>query len=135
MTIKTATGNSTISKWRYKLTIVTFQLILAPNNKEKGTFMAKCYTSAMAHIIFTDNLRRHIDCPAQTVSGGTVAQLLAQVFNNNPRLRGYLLDDQSRLRKHMLISINGRLIEDRIHLSDRVPDDAEVYIMQALSGG
>lgn len=89
----------------------------------------------MATVIFTDNLRRHIDCPQQTVKGGTVSQILQQLFSSHPGLKSYVLDDQNRLRKHMLISINGSLIKDKIYLSDSVAEDAEIYIMQALSGG
>ena len=35
----------------------------------------------------------------------------------------------------MHIAIDGRIIQDRIHLSDAVEKQAEVYIFQALSGG
>lgn len=90
---------------------------------------------AMANLIFTENLRRHIDCPALTVAGTTVAEVLKNAFTDNPQLKGYILDDQNRLRRHMLISIDGNIIEDRIYLSDKVTDNAEIYIIQALSGG
>jgi hypothetical protein len=46
-----------------------------------------------------------------------------------------VLDEQGTLRKHMAVFINGESIHDRIHLSDPVPPDGEVYVMQALSGG
>ena len=39
------------------------------------------------------------------------------------------------LRKHMLVFIDGEQIHDRTGLSDPVTADAEVYVMQALSGG
>ena len=35
----------------------------------------------------------------------------------------------------MTIFVNGLAIQDRKNLSDPVPADGEVYIMQALSGG
>jgi hypothetical protein len=35
----------------------------------------------------------------------------------------------------MAVFVNGLAIRDRLKLSDPVPEDGEVYIMQALSGG
>jgi hypothetical protein len=46
-----------------------------------------------------------------------------------------VLDDQSALRKHMNIFVNGNRVLDRTHLSDPVPSDGEIYVIQALSGG
>lgn len=89
----------------------------------------------MATLIYTDNLKRHIDCPTQQVAGNTVAEVLKNAFAENSRLRHYVLDDQNRLRKHMLISVDGELVSDRIYLSDSVNSDSEIYILQALSGG
>jgi len=89
----------------------------------------------MATIIFTENLRRHIDCPQQTAEGDTLREVLDNLFALNTTLKSYVLDDQNRLRKHMLISIDGELINDRVYLSDAVTEQAEIYIVQALSGG
>ena len=52
-----------------------------------------------------------------------------------PKLRGYVLEDDGSLRKHMNIFLNGQQIADRKHLSDAVGEDDELYVMQALSGG
>jgi hypothetical protein len=35
----------------------------------------------------------------------------------------------------MVVFVNGRAIADRLGLTDAVPEGAEVYVMQALSGG
>ena len=61
--------------------------------------------------------------------------VLGVVFSENPRLRGYVLDDQGRLRKHVAVFVDGKLVEDREALSDAVRDDSEIFVMQALSGG
>ena len=50
---------------------------------------------AMARIVFTANLRRHVDCPAAAADGETVREALEAIFRANERLRGYVLDDQS----------------------------------------
>ncbi len=89
----------------------------------------------MPKVIFTDNLKRHVDCPPMDVGGDTVRAALAQVFEINQKLKGYIVDDQGRLRKHMLIAVDGQMIHDRIHLSDKVKPDSEIYVLQALSGG
>lgn len=89
----------------------------------------------MSRVVFTRNLERYISCPATTVAGNTVRAALEAVFADNPKLRGYILDDQGQLRKHVLIAVDGDIIADRITLSDPVAENAEVYVMQALSGG
>ncbi len=92
-------------------------------------------TNAVVRVTFTENLQRHVACPPSAVGGKTVREVLDAVFSTNQRVRGYVLDDQGALRKHMIVFVNGRAVGDRTRLSDDVPDDAEVYIMQALSGG
>ncbi len=46
-----------------------------------------------------------------------------------------MLDEHGAVRKHMVVFVNGQMICDREKLSDPVPEHAEVYVMQALSGG
>lgn len=89
----------------------------------------------MTRVSFTENLKRHIDVPPMTTAGGTVRSVLDAVFDQNPRLRSYLLDDQGRLRKHVNVFINNGLSQDRTHLSDPVAETDEVFVFQALSGG
>ena len=89
----------------------------------------------MPRVVFTDNLKRHIECPPRAVDAATVKQALDAVFGDNPALRGYVLDDQGRLRRHMLIAVDGEFISDRIALSDPVKETSEIYVAQALSGG
>ncbi len=89
----------------------------------------------MPHIAFTTHLERHVKCPARNVDGDTVRAVLEAAFADNERARAYVLDEQGALRHHMVIFVNGRAVQDRERLSDRVPDDAELYVMQALSGG
>jgi hypothetical protein len=89
----------------------------------------------MARVIFTPNLQRHVACPAADVSGNSVRAVLEAFFRSNQRARGYVLDEQGALRKHMVVFVDGTCIADRQGLSDPVPADGEVYVMQALSGG
>ncbi|MGQ0553818.1 MAG: MoaD/ThiS family protein [Planctomycetota bacterium] len=89
----------------------------------------------MPRVTFTSNLQRHVAAPDCRVDPGTTAQVLAQVFAQHPRLRSYVLDDQGALRHHMQIFVDGRRVVDRSKLSDPVGPQAEVYVLQALSGG
>jgi molybdopterin synthase sulfur carrier subunit len=91
--------------------------------------------SAIASVVFTQNIQRHVQCPATAAPGATVREVLDAVFEGNPRARGYVLDDQGALRVHMVIFVDGRQVRDRRGLSDAVSGDGEVYVMQALSGG
>ena len=89
----------------------------------------------MARVVFTANLARHIAAEPVEASGATVREVLDAVFAGDDVARSYVLDDQAALRKHMNIFVNGNRVRDRIHLSDPVPGDGEVYVIQALSGG
>lgn len=89
----------------------------------------------MARVSFTANLERHLSCPPMEAPGGTVREVLDRVFAENGPARGYVLDDQAALRKHMAIFVDGFLIRDRVGLSDAVRDDSNIYVVQSLSGG
>ena len=89
----------------------------------------------MAHVTFTENLRRHVDCPPADAPGATVREALEQVFAGNPRLRGYVVDERGGLRRHMVVFVDGAMLRDRESLSDAIGAGAEIYVMQALSGG
>ena len=89
----------------------------------------------MASVVFTQNLQRHVACPPTSAEGATVREVLDGVFRENPRARAYVLDDQGELRVHMVIFVDGLQVRDRAGLSDPVPPNGEVYVMQALSGG
>jgi len=85
----------------------------------------------MPRVAFTGNLKRHVAAPETRAEGASVDEVLANVFAANPRLRGYVLDDQGRIRRHVNVWVNGA----RATLSSAVGDDDEIYVFQALSGG
>ena len=84
---------------------------------------------------FTPNLARHLACPDADVAGGTLREVLDQYFEKNPRVRGYVLDDQGAVRTHVAVFVNQELIRDRGTLLDAVTDGDEIFVVQALSGG
>jgi sulfur carrier protein ThiS len=89
----------------------------------------------MPQVVFTPTLQRHLTCPPSEVPGTTVREVLDRVFGNEPRARGYVLDEQGALRKHVVVFVDGEAVQDRSGLSDGVRAESQVYVMQALSGG
>ena len=89
----------------------------------------------MPRVIFTSNLQRHVNCPEAEVAAGTLRAVLAQVFAAQPQARGYVLDEQGHLRKHVTVFIDGQRVRDRDRLDEVVGESSEVYVMQALTGG
>jgi hypothetical protein len=89
----------------------------------------------MPRVSFTYALQRHVTLPPVEVPGESVREALDAVFADNARARGYVLDEQGAVRQHMVVFVNGEPIKDREGLSDPVPADGEIYVMQALSGG
>lgn len=69
------------------------------------------------------------------VPAGSVAEILRAVDELAPGFSDYVLDEHGALRRHVNICLNDTIVIDRETLSDRVPEDATLYIFQALSGG
>lgn len=88
----------------------------------------------MAHVTFTQSLQRHVSCPPREVPGRTVRDVLEGYFAAEPRVRGYVLDEQGALRRHVVIFVDGQQTQDR-ELREQVGGGASIYVMQALSGG
>ena len=89
----------------------------------------------MPTISFTSALRRFLAAPSAKVEGATLGEALAAVFASRPALRGYVLDDQGALRRHVAVYVNGEPASDRAGLTDPVGPHDEIYVFQALTGG
>ena len=89
----------------------------------------------MATVRFTRNIQRHVECPTREIEGSTLRMVLDSYFRENDRARGYVLDEQGRIRQHMVVFIDGELVRDRDGLSDRVEPNSVIDVIQALSGG
>lgn len=89
----------------------------------------------MPTVSFTPHLQRFLAAPPARVAGATVGKALAAVFAERPALRGYVLDDQGAVRRHVAIYIGGEPLRDRTGLSDPVGPEAEIHVLQALTGG
>ncbi len=90
----------------------------------------------MATVKFTYALKRfYPDLDSLDIEAENVGEVVQSIDKNYPGIKGYLLDDQGSLRKHVNIFVDGNLITDRTRLLDKLNTNSEVYIMQALSGG
>ena len=89
----------------------------------------------MAHIVFTPQLRRFTETPELDTPATSLRAALEAAFAVNPRLRGYVFDDQGHLRGNVVAFIDGRRCTDRVMLDDVLAPDSRVHVLQALSGG
>ncbi|MFM1907502.1 MAG: hypothetical protein RLZZ591_1179 [Pseudomonadota bacterium] len=90
---------------------------------------------AMITVEFAPSLRRHVDCPNQTVPSGSLREVLESALLAAPALAHYVFDDQRSVRKHVAVFVNQQLVLDRTNLALTLADDSKVLVIQALSGG
>jgi sulfur-carrier protein len=89
----------------------------------------------MPRVLFTPQLKRFTETPEVHTPAATLRAALEAAFALNPRLRGYVLDDQGHLRANVVAFIDGRRCTDRVVMDDPLQPDSTVYVLQALSGG
>ena len=89
----------------------------------------------MPRVFFTAHLRRHVKADTVEVEAPTVRDALERIFDSEPKLRSYILDDRGAVRQHVMIFVNDRPLGDRETLSDQVDAKSEIHVLQALSGG
>ncbi len=89
----------------------------------------------MAKIIFAPAIQRHVQIAEHNVPANSLREALHAVFIIAPALRDYIVDEQDRLRKHVTLFIDNEQIDDRRDLDQAISDQAEIYVVQALSGG
>ena len=84
---------------------------------------------------FAPHLRRHVDCPPQTVVATTLRTALEGALLAAPSLRHYVFDEQDHIRKHVAVFLNGVLVRDRVRLDTPLNEGDKIDVIQALSGG
>lgn len=89
----------------------------------------------MAVVHFTAHLATLVPADGVETEAGTVGAALDQVFAANDQARGYVLDEQGRLRKHVCIFLDGERLAHAAALAAPLRSQSEIYVMQALSGG
>jgi predicted ribosome-associated RNA-binding protein Tma20 len=92
----------------------------------------------MARVEITPHLHRFFPAlqgRVVEVDAGAVRDVLRAVDALAPGFADYVLDERGALRRHVALSIDGRIVIDRDTLSDRVPASGVVHVFQALTGG
>jgi molybdopterin synthase sulfur carrier subunit len=72
---------------------------------------------------------------ALEIPGGSIGEVLERLFERFPGLRGYVVDERGAVRRHVAIFVDGDAIHHSSNLQQALGEHAEVYVMQALSGG
>jgi hypothetical protein len=65
------------------------------------------------------------------VDGDTLGEVFTNLFAAEPGLRNHLLDEEGRIRPHVLVFVDAA----RADLYTLVGANAEVQVLQAVSGG
>lgn len=89
----------------------------------------------MPRLVFTSHLGGVAPKDEVEFPGATVGEVLAAAFVAYPGLVHYILDDQGRLRKHVVIFADSCQLDRAGALAAPVSEASEIYVMQALSGG
>ena len=90
----------------------------------------------MSKVKFTSALKRfYPELSEIEVEADCIADLVKKVNDKFPKLTQYIVDENGSLRKHVNIFIGNNMIKDRNGLSDKIVNNDDVFIMQALSGG
>jgi molybdopterin converting factor small subunit len=69
--------------------------------------------------------------PRHEATGSTLGEVLESLFTTAPGLRQHLLDEEGRIRPHVLIFVDSV----KSDLDTAVGRDADVQVLQAVSGG
>ncbi len=67
--------------------------------------------------------------------GATLGAAFDDVFLRHPTLRSYVMDELGQLRHHVAVFVDGAALPRRDALSRPLADNAQVHVLQALSGG
>lgn len=89
----------------------------------------------MARVELTKHLHRFAGAEDGEAEGATVGEVLEAYFAAQPHVRSYVVDEHGAIRKHVVVFLDGRQLQDRRNLSQPVGPDDTIHIMQALSGG
>jgi molybdopterin synthase sulfur carrier subunit len=108
---------------------------MVPRNSPDSLHSQPAHHRAVPRLFFTPQLARFTATPEVETTALTLRDALEAAFAVNPRLRGYVLDDQGHLRANVVAYIDGRRCHERVLLADPLRADSRVHVLQALSGG
>ena len=87
----------------------------------------------MPRVVVPSQLRGYTAGKSEVdAAGATVAAVLADLDRQFPGFRFRVIDEQDRIRRHIIIFVGGDRVDG---VAAEVPAGAEVHIVGALSGG
>lgn len=94
----------------------------------------------MAKVVLASQLARWLPTAPSgdmvlQMPGSTVREALDALFAQHPNLRGYVLDEHGRIRRHVALFVDGAALPHCSDLSQALGTHAELHVLQALSGG
>lgn len=94
----------------------------------------------MAKVVLASQLARWLPHAAGgeavlQLPGATVGEVLETLFGLHPTLRGYVLDEHGRIRRHVALFVDGAALPHLSDLTQPLAENAELHVLQALSGG
>lgn len=66
-----------------------------------------------------------------TVAGGSVGEVLRALESEHPRMVGWVLDEQGRVRRHVNVFVNG----ERAREDAQLDSDDIIHVLPAITGG
>ena len=86
----------------------------------------------MPRVILTGSARQRAgDVGVVEVSGATVGEVVRALEAAHPALRGWVVDEQTVLRRHVRLCMGGTAVS----LETPIGHDAELHVVAAISGG
>lgn len=94
----------------------------------------------MAQVVLASQLARWLPDAAGgevalALPGANVREVLEALFARHPTLRGYVLDEHGRIRRHVALFVDGAALSHQSDLTQALGANAELHVLQALSGG
>ena len=85
----------------------------------------------MAHVRLRAPLSELAGGSDHQVDGATVVEVLTTLERDHPAMAGWMLDEQSRVRIHINVYINGQPAED----GDAVGEQDRIHVLPSITGG
>jgi len=86
----------------------------------------------MAIVILPPTLQNRAKNRAEIeVEGSTAGEVLRQLEQYLPSLKGWILDETGSLREHVALFVNNQ----KVSLGRTVDTDDQLFVVQAISGG
>lgn len=90
----------------------------------------------MTTVVFARAFRRHVECPDEQIDAvATLGAALDAYFARHPMVRGYVVDEAGRVRKHVTLFVDGDQVSHVDARTAAVGESSTVHVFQALSGG